>query len=55
MKYRKRKSTNGNQWFVESPYEGKYKIVFICYSEPRADEYIAINTALASAQEAFKK
>lgn len=54
MKYRKRKSENGHQWFVESPYEGKYKIVFICYSEPRADEYISVQMAIDSAEKSIK-
>ena len=54
MKYRKRKSENGLQWFVESPYENKYKIEFVCYSEKRADEYIAIQLAIDSAENSVR-
>ena len=54
MKYRKRKSENGLQWFVESPYENKYKIEFVCYSEKRADEYISIQLAIASAENSVR-
>lgn len=54
MKYRKRKSTNGLQWFVESPYESKYKIEFVCYSEKRADDYIAIELAIDAAKKSVR-
>ena len=50
-KYRVRKATNGHQWYVEFPYENKYKIEFVCYSESRANEYVTVQKALMSAME----
>jgi len=46
--YKIQQSENGHQWFVMLPYEGKYKIDKVFYSEARATEYIKISTIVDS-------
>lgn len=48
-KYKLQQSENEHQWFVMLPYEGKYKIDKVFYSEARAAEYIKISTIVDSA------